>query len=104
MISLSVISVAEDEPKVDEEERKKLIAAEEKIIKVMQDAIADGILTKEERAEIDMAVKELQEIVEGDGVITESEQKILDKIERTFNMLLKVEKDFISTYWKHKKK
>jgi uncharacterized protein YPO0396 len=92
-----------EEEQIDEE-RRKLWQAEERIIKIMQDAISDGILTKAERAEIDGAMKELQQIVEGDGVITESEKIVIAKIERTFNMILKIEKDFISTYWKTKQK
>jgi hypothetical protein len=88
----------------DDEERNALWEAEEKIVKIMQDAISDGILTKAERAEIDNAVKELRKIIEGDGVITDYEQEVLEKVDKTFNMVLKIEKDFISSYWKGKKK
>jgi len=87
-----------------DEDRKALWQAEEKIIKIMQEAIADGILTKGERAEIDNAIKELRKIIEGDGVITDYEQAVLEKIEKSLNMVLKIEKDFISSYWKKKKK
>ncbi|UCH89140.1 MAG: hypothetical protein JSV49_00380 [Thermoplasmata archaeon] len=70
----------------------------------MNDAIADGILTKTERAEIDEAIKELHKIIEGDGVITDSEKQVMEKIDRTFNLVLKIEKDFVSNYWHTKKK
>lgn len=88
------------DPEPTEEERRRLWEAEDKLMKIMQDAISDGILTKAERAEIDEAIKELRKIIEGDGVITESEKKVLEKIDRTFNMVLKIEKDFVSSYWK----
>jgi Holliday junction resolvase RusA-like endonuclease len=87
-----------------DEERKRLWEAQEKIIQIMQDAIADGILTKTERADIDNAVKELRKIVEGDGVITEEEQEVLEKVDKTFNLVLRIEKDFVSTYWKTRRK
>jgi hypothetical protein len=94
----------EDEAEPIDEERQRLYDAEDKIIKIMQDAISDGILTKAERAEIDNAIEEIRKIAEADGVISESEKRVMEKIEKTLSMILKIEKDFISTYWKTKKK
>ena len=87
-----------------DEERKRLWEAQEKLIQIMQDAIADGILTKTEREDIDNAMKELRKVVEGDGVITDEEQEVLEKVDKTFNLVLKIEKDFVSTYWKTRRK
>lgn len=93
-----------EEPEESIEERRRLWEAEDKVIRVMNRAIADGVLTKAERAEIEEAKKELRGVIEGDGIITDSEKKILEKVDKTFHMILKIEKDFISSYWKTRKK
>jgi hypothetical protein len=93
--------LADEEDKIDEE-RQKLWDAQERIIEIMHKAIGDGILTKTEKAEINASIAELNKIVEGDGVITDEEKAVLEKVDRTLNLVLKVEKDFVSKYWKTK--
>ena len=97
------IQLTDEDEEIDEE-RRRLWEAQDKIIQIMNEAIGDGILTKTERAEIDKAINELKKIIEGDGVITDDEKAVLEKVDKTFNLVLKIEKDFVSTYWKTKKK
>ena len=78
-----------------EEDRQKLKELEDKIIDTMKKAIADGILTKEEKENIERLQKQLHEVVEGDGVITPHEEEVLKKIETTSKLILKIEDEYL---------
>ncbi|MCK5560104.1 MAG: hypothetical protein KAJ51_05900 [Thermoplasmata archaeon] len=78
-----------------EEDRKLLKELEDKILDTMKKAIADGILTKEEKENIERLTKQLHEVVEGDGVITESEEAVLKKVETTSKLILKIEDEYL---------
>jgi hypothetical protein len=78
-----------------EEERQLLKELENKIMDSMKKAIADGILTKEEKENIERLTKELHEVVEGDGVITSDEEAVLKKVETTSKLILKIEDEYL---------
>ena len=73
-----------------EEERQLLKELEDKILDTMKKAISDGILTKEEKENIERLQKELHTVVEGDGVITSDEEAVLKKVETTSKLILKI--------------
>jgi hypothetical protein len=78
-----------------EEDRKLLKDLEDKIIDTMKKAISDGILTKEEKENIERLQKQLHEVIEGDGVITPNEEEVLKKIETTSKLILKIEDEYL---------
>ncbi len=78
-----------------EEERQLLKELEDKILDTMKKAISDGILTKEEKENIERLQKELHTVVEGDGVITSDEEAVLKKVETTSKLILKIEDEYL---------
>jgi len=78
-----------------DEERQLLKELEDKILDTMKKAISDGILTKEEKENIERLTKELHEVVEGDGVITSDEEAVLKKVETTSKLILKIEDEYL---------
>ena len=78
-----------------EEERQLLKELEDKILDTMKKAISYGILTKEEKENIERLQKELHTVVEGDGVITSDEEAVLKKVETTSKLILKIEDEYL---------
>lgn len=64
----------------------------------MKRAIADGVLSKEDKAYIIKRTNELQEFVRTKGKITTEEEQILNKIHVTYNLIMRIEKDYLNQY------
>lgn len=70
----------------------------------MKKAIAEGVLSKKDKARIDEKTEELRSCITKKGNLTTEEEQILHKIETTYNLIVKIENEYLNQYINYMKR
>lgn len=89
---------------MSDEAMEDLIVLQNRLIKDMKRAIADGVLSEHDKAYITKRTAELRNYIGTKGNLTTEEEQILNKIETTYNLINRIEKDYLNQYINYLKK
>ena len=75
-----------------------LLKMQNRLMTDMKKAIAEGVLSKQDHAYIMQKTTELRKYIGQKGKLTTEEEQVLHKIETTYNLILRIEKEYLNQY------
>ncbi|UCH89142.1 MAG: hypothetical protein JSV49_00395 [Thermoplasmata archaeon] len=83
---------------------EELIKKQNQLLEDMKRAIADGVLSNQDKKYILQKTRELQDYISSKGNITTEEEQILHKVQTTYNLIIQIEKEYLNQYINYLKK
>ena len=83
---------------MSEQAMDDIIIRHNRLMDDMRRAIAEGVLSRQDKDHILARTEELRTHIQQKGKLTSEEQQVLHKIEVTYNLIMKIEKEYLNQY------
>jgi hypothetical protein len=77
---------------------EELLEKQDQLLEDMKNAIADGVLSQQDKNYISAKTEELRESILTKGILSDEEERILRKIQTTYDLIMKIEKEYLNQY------